>query len=75
NLVDKGLSSLTPQVSAFLPAHGWYLLTVDVPASEAGTGQTPCVSPAFLNGLQPRRIVGRRYLITNGSRVNHPRNL
>mgnify|MGYP007005259198 CR=1 FL=1 len=75
NPVGKGLSSLTPQVSVFLSAHGWCLFTVDVPASEAGTGQTPCASPAFFNGLRPRRMVGRRYLIKNGGGVNHPQNL
>ena len=75
NLVGKGLSSLTPQVSVFFPAHGWYLLNMDVPAGQAGMGQTSCASPAFFNGLRPRRMMGRRYLITNRGGVNHPQNL
>jgi len=75
NLVSKRLSSLTPQVSMPFPAHNWYLLNMDVPVGESGTGQKPCASPISVNGLRPLHTIGRRHFTCIDGGVNHPQNL
>jgi hypothetical protein len=76
DLVSEFFTPFTSQVGMSTLAHGWYLLLLKLllrmPTGVIRTGQRDGASPALVDGLRSRRMVGRRYFIHLVGSVDRP---